>query len=167
MTNNDILRRLRYTFDFGDDKMIAIFALADHKVSREQVSNWLKKDDDTDFEECKDIELAQFLNGLIVKNRGEKEGEKPIPEKILTNNLILIKLRIALNLKAEDMLKIMELADYPMSKHELSSYFRKKDNRHYSKCTDQTLRNFFKGLQMKYRPNHISPDSIEQNNGEN
>jgi uncharacterized protein YehS (DUF1456 family) len=36
MTNNDILRRLRYTFDFDDFKMMAIFALADYEVTREQ-----------------------------------------------------------------------------------------------------------------------------------
>lgn len=42
MTNNDILRRLRYTFDFNDSKMIAVFGLADHQVTRAQVSSWLK-----------------------------------------------------------------------------------------------------------------------------
>ncbi|NOY58081.1 MAG: DUF1456 family protein, partial [Calditrichaeota bacterium] len=42
MTNNDILRRLRYTFDFDDSKMIAIFRLADYQVTRGQVSDWLK-----------------------------------------------------------------------------------------------------------------------------
>ena len=43
MTNNDILRRIRYTFDYNDNKMVAIFAQADFAVSREKVSNWLKK----------------------------------------------------------------------------------------------------------------------------
>ena len=43
MDNNDILRRIRYAFDFNDEKMIAIFGLAEHEVNREQISNWLKK----------------------------------------------------------------------------------------------------------------------------
>lgn len=43
MTNNDILRRIRYVFDFNDAKMIALFALAEGKVTREQISDWLKK----------------------------------------------------------------------------------------------------------------------------
>ena len=43
MTNNDILRRIRYTFDFDDAKMISIFGLAEQKVTREEISNWLKK----------------------------------------------------------------------------------------------------------------------------
>jgi hypothetical protein len=38
LTNNDILRRIRYTFDFNDTKMIAVFGLADHQVTREQIS---------------------------------------------------------------------------------------------------------------------------------
>lgn len=43
MTNNDVLRRIRYTFDFDDTKMIALFALADHQVSRQEISDWLKR----------------------------------------------------------------------------------------------------------------------------
>ena len=46
MTNNDVLRRIRYTFDFSDSEMISIFGLADLEVTREQVSDWLKKDDE-------------------------------------------------------------------------------------------------------------------------
>jgi uncharacterized protein YehS (DUF1456 family) len=74
MTNNDILRRIRYTFDFNDSKMIAIFGLADHQVTRAQISDWLKKDDDPAFQECSDARLAVFLNGLINDRRGKKEG---------------------------------------------------------------------------------------------
>ncbi|MBT6338335.1 MAG: DUF1456 family protein, partial [Desulfobacula sp.] len=61
MTNNDILRRIRYTFDFSDSKMIAIFGLADHKVTRAQISDWLKKDDDPAFQKCSDTWFAIFL----------------------------------------------------------------------------------------------------------
>ena len=156
MINNDILRRVRYIFDFGDAKMVAIFALADHPVTREQISNWLKKDDDADFEECTDTELAIFLNGLINDKRGEKEGSPHEPEQRLTNNIIFMKLKIALNLKAEDVLAIMELAGFVMSKHELSAFFRKLDHKHYRVCQDQILRNFLQGLQIKYRGNSES-----------
>ena len=45
MTNNDILRRLRYVFDFNDAKMIEIFALADVDVRRGHIVAWLVKDD--------------------------------------------------------------------------------------------------------------------------
>ena len=125
MTNNDILRRIRYTFDFSDSKMIVIFGLADYQVTREQISDWLKKDDDPAYQKCSDTQLAIFLNGLINDKRGKKEGLQPEPEKRLTNNIIFRKLKIALGLKAEDVLEIMKRADFSMSKHELSAFFRK------------------------------------------
>jgi len=155
MNNNHILRRLRYIFDFGDSKMIAIFGLANLQVTRAQISNWLKKDDDPDYKECTDTQLAIFLNGLINDKRGKKEGPQPEPEKRLTNNIIFTKLKIALNLKAEDVLEIFALVDFSMSKNELSSFFRKAGHRNYTDCKDQVLRNFLKGMQLKYRDNNL------------
>ena len=153
MTNNDILRRIRYTFDFSDSKMITIFGLADYMVTREQISNWLKKDDDPAYQKCENTQLAIFLNGMINDKRGKKEGSQPEIEEHLTNNIIFMKLKIALNLKAEDILEIMSLANFPLSKHELSAFFRRPGHKHYRECKDQILRNFLKGLQLKYRPN--------------
>ncbi|MDH5299074.1 MAG: DUF1456 family protein, partial [Desulfobulbaceae bacterium] len=77
---NDILRRIRYAFDFDDSKMIALFGLADCQVTRAQISDWLKKDDDPAFQEFSDMQLAIFLNGLINDRRGKKEGPPPEPE---------------------------------------------------------------------------------------
>lgn len=153
MTNNDILRRIRYIFDFNDSKMIAVFGLADHQVTREQISGWLKKNDDPAYLKCSDTLLAIFLNGLINDKRGKKEGSQPEPEQRLTNNIIFRKLKIALNLKAEGILEIMDLANLRISKHELSAFFRKPNHKHYRDCKDQILRNFLKGLQLKYRSN--------------
>jgi uncharacterized protein YehS (DUF1456 family) len=149
MRNNDILRRLRYTFDLKDSQMMSLFALGGHPATREQVGGWLKRDDDPACQECSDTQLAAFLNGFIIEKRGRKEGPQPAPENVLTNNVILMKLRIALNLKAEDVLEIMGLADMPISKHELSAFSRRPDHKHYRECKDQMLRNFLKGIQIK------------------
>ena len=151
MINNDVLRRVRYIFDFNDAKMITIFAMADDIVTREQVSSWLKKEEDPDYQKLSDMRLAIFLNGLINDKRGKKDGPQHEPEKRLTNNIIFMKLKIALNLKAEDVLDMMNLAEFRMSKHELSALFRKSDHKHYRECKDQILRNFLKGLQLNYR----------------
>ncbi len=152
MTNNDILRRIRYIFDLSDSKMMAMFGLAGLSVTRSEISDWLKKEDDPAFQECQDTHLAIFLNGLILDKRGKKEGPQPDQEHHLTNNIIFRKLRIALDLKAEDIIEIMGLTDVSISKHELSAFFRKPGNRHYRACKDQILRNFLKGMQLKYRP---------------
>ncbi len=148
MTNNDVLRRLRYTFDFSDSKMIKIFSLADHQVTRAQVSAWLKKDDDPDFKSCSDSELATFLNGLINDKRGKKEGAQPEPEKRLNNNIIFRKLKIALNLQSDDVLAMLALAELSISKHELSAFFRKPEHKHFRACKDQVLRRFLTGMQL-------------------
>ena len=153
MDNNDILRRLRYALELNDNSMIKIFGLADLEVSREQVSNWLKKEGDLDFSPCNDLLLATFLNGFIIFKRGKRDGAQAKPEKNLNNNIILTKLKIALNLKAEDVLLVLEFADFVLSKHELSAFFRKKDHKHYRECKDQVLRNFIKGVELKYREN--------------
>jgi len=150
LTNNDILRRLRYTFNFNDKKMVAIFALAGQKVSREQVCNWLKKEDDEEAVNCSDVQLAAFLNGFINEKRGKRDGEQPKSEKKLNNNLILTKLKIALALKAEEVIELLQLADLRISKPELSAFFRKPDHKHYRQCKDQILRNFLQGMQEKY-----------------
>jgi uncharacterized protein YehS (DUF1456 family) len=152
MTTNDTLRSLRYTFNFTDSDMIAVFALADLTITREQVSQWLKKDDDADFKLLKDVELSIFLNGLISKNRGKKEGPPPEPETRITNNIILKKIKIALDLKSEDVKAILGFADMLVSDHELSALFRKPDHKNYRACQDQILRCFLKGLQLKHRP---------------
>lgn len=153
MTNNDIMRRIRYIFDFNDSKMMNLFAVAGQPATREQVSAWLKKEDDPGYEKCRDRQLAIFLNGLIIDKRGKREGPQPEPEKRLNNNIILMKLKIALNLKAEDVLGILELAEFCLSKHELSAFFRRPGHKQYRACQDQILRNFLKGMQLKYRDN--------------
>lgn len=151
MTNNDILRRIRYTFDLSDSQMIAIFSQADHEVTREEISDWLKKDDDPAFKDCSDTKMAIFLNGFINKRRGKREGAQPKPETRLNNNIIFTKLKIALNLKAEEIIELLALAGFHIGKHELSAFFRRPDHKHYRECKDQILRNFLKGVQLKVR----------------
>ena len=161
MTNNDILRRVRYIFDFNDDKMIALFALADYEVTRAQISDWMKQEDDEDYKKLSDKQLAIYLNGLINDKRGKKDGPQVEPEKNLSNNAIFMKLKIALNLQSDDILKIMDLSDFRMSKHELSAFFRKSGHKHYRECKDQILRIFLKGLQIQYRNDDSSDEEFK------
>jgi uncharacterized protein YehS (DUF1456 family) len=163
MQNNDVLRRIRYIFDYSDEQMIEIFAAAEQKVERAEVSDWLKREDNPEFQELSDQLLATFLNGLINKNRGKREGAQPQPEARLTNNLIFKKLKIALDMKAEDILATLDLANFRLGKSELSAFFRKKGSRQYRICQDQVLRNFFMGLQKKHRSaESVSKDDIEK-----
>lgn len=151
MTNNDIFRRVRYVFDFSDLKMIELFKLANHDVAKEDLSGWLKKEDDPLLLEMTDKELAIFLNGLIIEKRGKREGPPPEAEDPLSNNMILRKLKIALDLKSDDILDLFASINTKISKHELSAFFRNPDHKTYRDFLDQYLRHFLKALQKKYR----------------
>lgn len=151
MTNNDVLRKIRYIFDYTDTQMIELFASGGMTVNRAQVSDWLKKEDAEDYRGLRDHELASFLNGFINEKRGKKEGVVMEPEKNLTNNIIFRKLKIALNLTDDAILDLYGMADFKVSSNELSALFRKPDHKHYRPCKDQFLRNFLLGLQLKVK----------------
>lgn len=64
----------------------------------------------------------------------------------LTNNDIMKKLRVALQLRDDDIIHILSLADYQITKSELGAIFRNEEHEKYMPCGDQLLRNFLNGL---------------------
>lgn len=156
MTTNDIVRRIRYALNLNDPTMLEIFCQGGHAVDLAGLKNLLKKEDDAGFVVCSDRVLGAFLDGFIVHKRGKKEGEPAQvkrPDLPLTNNAVMRKIRIALELKEDAMLGILKLADVEISSSELSAFFRKKGHKHYKDCGDQFLRSFLKGLAIRYRGN--------------
>ena len=154
MNNNDILRRVRYALDISNPTMIEIFAVSGCSIEQPTLIKLLKKEEEADFIACSNPLLSFFLDGLIVQKRGRREtaeGEAPKPDAELGNNAILKKLRIALDLKEEDMIAVMKLAGVAISKSELSALFRNKGHKHYKECGDQFLRNFLNGLTLRNR----------------
>ncbi|MEZ8307099.1 DUF1456 family protein [Vibrio splendidus] len=152
MTNNEILRRIQHALNLKNAQIIKAIEQADVTVAHDQVINWLKNDNDKSCSTMKDKELAVFLNGFINLKRGKKEGVQPKPEVALTNNMIFMKLRIALNMKAEDVLDILEVVGISLSKYEIGAYFRKPENKNYKVCEDQLLCDFLNGVQFTNRP---------------
>lgn len=69
----------------------------------------------------------------------------------LTNNDILKKLRVAHKLRDEDIVDILKLVDFRMSKSELGAFFRNENHPKYMECGDQVLRNFLNGLVIHLR----------------
>ena len=152
MTNNDVFRRLKYAFNYNPEKIILLFNHVGVKVVREDVSKWLEKDtEEKENLSLSDEQFASFLNGMIIDNRGKKDGQIPVAEKELDNNIVFRKLRIALNLKDTDILALLKLAGLNFGKSELSAFFRKPGHQHYKKCQDQVLRNFLNGLFLKHQ----------------
>jgi len=165
LTNNDVLRRVRYIFNYNDNKIIDIFASGDLVTTREQISGWLKKEDDEGYEKCRDMPLAAFLNGFINEKRGKKDGAKTIPEKKLTNNIILTKLKIAFNLKAEDIIELLASENLKISKPELSAFSRKPTHQHYRECKDQFLRNFLQAIGRIHHVKRRAPQDFVDGQG--
>lgn len=155
MNHNDILRRLRYALRLDDTATISIFGLVDYDMEKDYLSMLMKKEDEPGFMLCRDKILSLFLDALIIQKRGKQEGAEPVVLKgseRLTNNDILRKIRIAMSYRDDDMLAILKLANFRLSKGELNAFFRKPEHRNYKECGDQVVRNLLKGMVVKYRP---------------
>lgn len=171
MTNNDILRSIRYMLDLSNQRLVDICQLAEHETTVEDINTYLKPEEDEAYVACPDAVMLDFLDGLVIYKRGRKEtaaGVKTeqdaesaptelskVEARALTlrmnNNLVLKKLRVAFELKEEDMHAIFASAQHEISKPELSALFRKKGHGNYRACGDQILRYFLKGLTMRLR----------------
>lgn len=154
MINNDVLRSIRYALDLGDAHVIAITRLSqpESTLTPARVAAFLKKEGEPGFEACDDVTLAHFLEGLVFHRRGRDDSSPRRPvEKRVDNNIVLKKLRIAFELKDEDMHAIFDAADFPVTKPELSALFRQRGHKHFRACGDQMLRNFLRGLALRLR----------------
>ena len=85
----------------------------------------------------------------------------------MDNNDILKKLRVALMLRDEQIVEILELVDFRITKTELSAFFRNADHPNFVECGDQVLRNFLNGLVIHLRGSKDEPknpmDTINKN----
>ena len=151
MANNELLRSIRDALGLDTATMILIFRDAGREVGESAITAFLKTEDEDGYIPCSNPVMGFFLDGLIIHNRGKQEGspapaDKPLME--LGNNAILKKLRIALDLKEDDLISIFRLAGIELTKHELTALFRKPGHKHYKVCTGQFLNGFIKGISL-------------------
>lgn len=167
MDNNDILIRLRYALDIKNKDMIEIFSLGGIEVTKEELPKILTKskdeyDDEVEVEEnddqikCTHKMLDSFLNGLVTFKRGKQDPKPGQPESPATpersaNNMLLKKLKVALQLTTEDMIEILDDGGIIVSKGELGAILRKEGHRNYKVCGDNFARKFLRGLAVKHR----------------
>ncbi|WP_174873462.1 DUF1456 family protein [Vogesella oryzae] len=152
MLNNDILRSVRFILNIGDAKMLAILQHAE-PYADDDFTALLKKDDEAGFQPCSDELLSAFLDGLIIEKRGRRDdAPPPAPLLRLNNNDILKKLRVAFELKQEDIEALIALTGLQVSSAEVGALFRKPGHKNFRLCGDQFLRYLLKGLSIKLRP---------------
>ena len=153
MTNNDIIKRLRYALNYNNITMITIFKHAGVEMTQAQIDAMMKPEEEEGFEPLKRTVLGLFLDGLIIHKRGiQQTGKPPVKRNLpLTNNVILRKLKIAMSFKDDDMVEVMTLAGDSVSKAEISALFQAQDHKNFKECHDQFLRTFIKGLTLYTR----------------
>ncbi|MBF0376227.1 MAG: DUF1456 family protein [Desulfamplus sp.] len=101
----------------------------------------------------KSIERGGFIESKPTltteqETRGVKSSQ---PSESLNNNTILKKIRIALDLKQEEMMEIFRLGKVNMTKGEFTALFRKEGHKNYKECGDQYLKKFLQGLAVRHR----------------
>ncbi len=157
MTNNDILKRLRFALNIQDEQVLKMVETGGRNLSIQDLENYFLEEEDAQYRNCSDSVLTAFLDGLIIDKRGPRESGSPDPAKKTAavsspmNNSVMKKLRIALELKEADILEIFSLVDYRVSGSEISALFRRPGHKNFRECGDQLLRNFIQGLVKKYR----------------
>ena len=151
MNNNELLLSIRNALELDDATMIKIFKEAGREFGQSAISAFVKTADEDNYIPCSNPIMAFFLDGLIIHLRGRQEGSLPAPAKPvaeLSNNAILKKMRIALDLKEEDLVGIFQMGGVAITKHEITALFRKQGHKHYKECDDQLLRSFVKGVAL-------------------
>jgi len=154
MDNNDILRRVRYALDIGNAAMREIFSLAGHAITEADILDMLRAEDEEGYAPCSDRLLGLFLDGLIDQRRGKRDavpGKPPATGERLTNNLVLKKLRIALDYSDADIMETIRLGGFEITKSGLAALFRKRGHRNYKPCGDQIMKKFLQGLAVRLR----------------
>ena len=156
ISTNDLLYRIKKALGLSNEEILKAYELEAYPMTPEHLEAIMKRRFSEGFELCSYEELGVFLDGLITLKRGPSPQKKletdPSEEEAvpLTNNLILKKLRIALELKEPEMEIIFGLADVKLSKQELKSLFRKEDHKNFKACSDALLMAFVEGLDEFY-----------------
>ena len=151
ISTNEVMYRIQKALHFSLDEMLETYTLENYAITRSHLESLLKRRQDDGFMLCSYEELGVFLDGLVTLKRGPSPKNKNEDEIVeLTNNLILKKLRIALELKESEMEIIFGLADIELSKQQLASLFRKEGHKNFKACSDELLMAFLEGLDEFY-----------------
>ena len=151
MNTNNILYKIQKALNLNSNEILKAYELEAYKMESTHLDSLLKRRQDKDFKLCSYEELGVFLDGLVTLKRGPSPKKSDTNEAVeLTNNLILKKLRIALELKEAETEIIFSLGEAELSKQQLASLFRKEGHKNFKECSDELLMAFLDGLDEFY-----------------
>lgn len=153
--------------EFSDEEIRKLLIKSQESLDKKKLNQFTetttKKSENPNLLEenlfCTNLILETFLNGLVIEKRGVMEvapNQAPRPAFIIkehgsVNNVMLKKIKIALNLTSDDIIAIIQSTGVSISKGELGAFFRKRNNPKYVECGDKYARHFLKGLALRYR----------------
>ncbi|SHO81041.1 hypothetical protein MNB_SV-15-198 [hydrothermal vent metagenome] len=147
MQNSHIIKKISKALSLRKDDIQKIYKLEDKNYTLEDIDKILIE---TTYED-----LGIFLDGLITLKRGKLDNPKKIVDVELTNNLILKKLRVALNLKSSEVIIIFSLVDIELKMSEVNALFRREGSKNYRVCSSKLLSIFLDGLDEFYYSGNI------------
>lgn len=140
-----VIKEIKEALGLSNSDILKIYKSEDFEIDESRLESILKKGNAT-YEE-----LGVFLDGLIRVLRGESPKRvDDDAEIVLDNNLIIKKLKVALNLKSIDIEMIFNLSDYTISKSKIKDIFRSPTHPKYKECSNEVLKAFLEGLDEFY-----------------
>ena len=145
-----VIQSLKEALNLNRKQILHIYSLENFIMDSKRLDDILKNPNKKSAKEATYEELGVFLDGLFQYKRGEKPTIPQDIEVELDNNLILKKIRSALNLKEYEIAIIFELADFKISKSQIKDIFRSNNHPKLKYCDDKTLKAFLEGLNEFY-----------------
>ena len=149
MKNREILIGIVEAMSLTNEQVQECLTFGNNPISDDEL-NLILSDNES---ECLLEILEAFLNGIITFKRGPKEETSSKKKKIAPlsrkgiNNVVMKKLKIALNLTNDDLVDVFSLVPYHISRGDLTTFFRKEGHKHYKKVDDHLLSRFFIGIE--------------------
>ncbi len=151
MKTSVVITALKDALNLSRPQILSLYNLVSYPMSKERLDGILKNPSNKRSITATYEELGLFLDALILHKRKESPNSTDSDEEIeLTNNLILKKIRVALNLKEYEIAIIFELVDFKISKSKIKNLFRSPKHPKYIECDDKTLLAFLEGLNEFY-----------------
>ncbi len=146
MTNNYILSSIMNSLKLDKVDILKAYKIVDKKIIQDDVDDILREPSDEKFILLSDEGFELFLNGFISYKRGPSDKKAKKQKIYFSNNIILKKLKIALDLKDEDIVEIFAKDGLEITKSQLTAYFRRDGHINYRKCSDSLMKRFINGL---------------------
>lgn len=145
MTHNALLAHLKLAFGLDDAALVRLFALGGCPLDDAAVAARQRTyvPDSLTY-----AELVALLDGLIADRRGP--STRPAPQGKTRrirypNNVVLKKLRIAMDLKEEDTAATFAAGGLDLDHYAIGALFRQEGQSQFRACTDDQLLAFLTG----------------------